>query len=205
VNEADIPEFEDRELTDLAKSFINNGRVKAFEEMQAMYQMWVNKENIDSIERKILEFSDWLINKGWEIEAAWLLGRLLILMMSNGNIQGAKLIAPKVEEFKSFSPTAQLALALFEIRKERPETLFSPSGIERRTIFGFSVAKEPVPVSFFESVDDVKIWIKKTFPPGIYDISLLEEKSNIQQHLQVQTTNTKNYMIMEHQYSGFVK
>ena len=205
MSENKFPEFEDKEITDIARVFLEKGRVAGFSEMQELFANWVEKRNIDDLEKSILELSDWLIRQKWEIEGAWLLGRLLLLLMSHGNMQGAKLIVPKLEEFKSFSPTAQMALKLYEVRQSRSDALFSPYTIERRSVFGFSVQKEPAPITFFENIDDVKSWIKKTFPPGIYDLSLLEEKSNILQHLEVENAETKNYVVIEQKYEGHVK
>ncbi len=195
-------EIRDEELRSITDMFINDRRSKAFEALQETFLGWMEEKELDDIEHAIIQFSDWLTKQGYEVEAAWLLARLLFLHLSHGNIQGARAIAPKLEEYVSLSPSAQIALQQYKIRMERKETIFSPMTIERRSFLGVDIPKKETPLALFDSVDEAKEWIKKTFGEGIYEVVLLEERSNISQHVTVPIGKVTEYEIIEERYEG---
>ena len=195
-------EIRDEELRSIADMFVSDRRSKAFEALQDMFLKWMGERELEDIEHAIIQFSDWLTKQGYEVEAAWLLARLLFLHLSHGNIQGARAIAPKLEEYVSLSPSAKIALQQYKIRIERKETIFSPVKIERRSFLGVDIPKKEIPLALFESVEEAKEWIRKTFGEGIYEVALLEERSNVSQHITVPIGKVAEYEIIEERYEA---
>lgn len=195
-------EIRDEELRSIADMFVNDRRSKAFEALQEMFLNWMGEKELEDIEHAIIQFSDWLTKQGYEVEAAWLLARLLFLHLSHGNVQGARTIASRLEEYVSLSPSAQIALQQYKIRMKRKETIFSPVSIERRSFLGIDISKKETPLALFDSIDEAKEWIKKTFGEGIYEVALLEERSNISQHITVPIGKITEYEIIEERYEA---